>query len=150
MISSLAAILLERSVPEATDKERFDLLYEQLKYFHDRALDAVFNVTAALLLVTGWVATSDNTRRILASDRTSRWLSLLVVILYGALYVAAALRTSRRSAQVARELDAIAYMPREHYRGLEVPFPVAMMFIVMNSVLCLALIIFIVGFGSSS
>jgi len=80
-------------VPEATNKERFDILYEQLKFLHDRALDAVFKVTAALLLVTGWVATSDSTRRLLASDRASRWLSAFVVILYGALYAATALRT---------------------------------------------------------
>jgi hypothetical protein len=142
--------MLEKSVAEATNKERFDLLYEQLKFFHDRALDAVFKVTAALLVVTGWVATSDSMRRLLASDRASRWLSVFVLILYGALYVAAALRTCRRSAQVARELDAIAYMPREHYQGLVVPFRVAIMFIAMNSVLCLALIFFVVGSRPSS
>ncbi|HEX4964517.1 MAG TPA: hypothetical protein VF173_27120 [Thermoanaerobaculia bacterium] len=126
---------------EPTAKEQFDLLYERLKFYHDSAIDAVFKVTASLLLVMGWVTTSETARRIFAADQSIRWCAIVAILLFDVQFVAAAFRSTERSQNVARQLDSLAYMPRVYYRDLVLRSSLTLAFALMNSAFCAAAIV---------
>ena len=126
---------------EPTAKEQFDLLYERLKFYHDSAIDAVFKVTASLLLVMGWVTTSETARRIFAADQPIRWCAIVAILLFDAQFVVAAFRSTGRSQNIARQLDSLAYMPQAYYRDIVLRSSLTLAFALMNSAFCAAAIV---------
>jgi hypothetical protein len=126
---------------EPTAKEQFDLLYERLKFYHDSAIDAVFKVTASLLLVIGWLTTSETARRIFAADRLMCWCAIVALLLFDVQFVAAAFRSAGRSQNIARQLDSLAYMPQAYYRGIVLRSSLPIAFALMNSAFCATAII---------
>lgn len=129
---------------QASPRERFDLLYDRLRHIHDTFLDAVFKATAAFLIVTGWTVTSDVARQHLRSDPLVRWLVVAALLVYALLYAAVAFRTARNSRSVSDQLRALAYMPAEHYRDVEVSPRVTIGFAIANFLLVIAVAVFIV------
>jgi hypothetical protein len=127
----------------ATVKERFDLLYERLKAVHDTFIDVVFKATAAFLIVTGWVVTSDSALSHLRRDPVSRWLAVIGLLIYAALYAVTAYRTARFSGKVSDSLAALAYVPADEYSDLVVRRSVAYGFAGANAALCTAVGVFI-------
>jgi hypothetical protein len=129
-------------VQEATEHERFDVLYQQLITLHSASIDTVFKATAALLIAAGWIVTSDTARRLLTSDPAVRWLTLILLSLYAALYLVAAISTSRRSERLAQQLKTLSYVPFEYYCDSVIHTWMVIMYIVMNSAICGALAAF--------
>src|SRR5688572_23539932 len=99
----------------ATSRERFDVLYEQLKGLHATSVDAIFKATAAFLIAAGWVVTSDSARAFLASDSMVRWISVAALALYSAVFSIAGFSTCRRSQFIGGLLKEEAYMPADFY-----------------------------------
>jgi hypothetical protein len=118
---------------EPSEKEQFDVLYERLKFYHDSAIDAVLKVTVSLLVVIGWVMTSESARSLLAADRLVRWCAVAAIVLFATQFVAGALRSVRRSQMIAQQLDALAYMPPEYYHDLVLRRSLAVSFAIMNA-----------------
>ena len=131
---------------EPTAKDQFDLLYERLKFYHDSAIDAVFKVTASLLLVMGWVTTSDTARKILAADPPVRWCAVVAVVLFDMQFIAAAFRSTGRSQRIALQLDSLAHMPRAYYQDIVLHFSLAIAFALMNSAICVAVVVLLLKF----
>jgi uncharacterized membrane protein len=128
---------------EATDKERFDLLYSRLKSVHDIFIDVVFKATGAFLLVTGWAVASDTARTHIRGDPVSKWLSVLGLFIYASLFALAAFRTARSSKRISELLKELAYMPHSHYSDVVVPGSVVAVFGTANTVLCIAVAILV-------
>ena len=127
----------------ATFKERFDLLYGRLKAVHDIFIDVVFKATAAFLIVTGWVVTSESALNHIKRDPASRWLAVIGLVIYGTLYALAAYRTARFSRKLAESLAALAYVPADDYLDLVVRRSIAYAFAGANAALCIAVCVFI-------
>src|SRR5262249_35116535 len=117
------------------------LLYERLKFYHDSAIDAVFKVTASLLLVLGWLTTSDTARRLFASDLAARWCAAVVIVLFDLQFVVAAFRSTGRSQKIAKQLDSLAYLPPASYHDIVLHPGLALAFALMNSAFCAAAIV---------
>jgi hypothetical protein len=115
--------------------KRFDLLYDQLKATRSATIDGVFKATAALLVVGGWVATSESSRKVLSGDRVMRWLSALCILAYAVLYVFALSRAVRSSRQTARLLDSLNYIPCTDYESLVLSARTAIAFMSVNLLL---------------
>jgi hypothetical protein len=126
---------------ESSPQEQFVLLYERLKFYHDSAIDAVFKVTTPLLVVIGWLITSDSTRAVLARDSAVRWSAVTAILLFAIQFTASAWRTTEHSRRAAVQLDALAYVPRERYADIVLGRGVALSFIIINSAFCLLAIV---------
>jgi hypothetical protein len=120
---------------KAVAMKRFDLLYDQLKATRSATIDGVFKATAALLVVGGWVATSESSRKVLSGDRVMRWLSAICIIAYAVLYVFALSRGVRSSRQTARLLGSLNYIPYTDYESLVLSVRTAVVFMLVNSLL---------------
>lgn len=128
-------------------KEQFELLFSKLKHLNDSALDSAFKVTGFLILVTGWVVTSDNARAFLQDDPVVRWAAVLVVGMAAVAFAVVARGMTRQSQQTLQALEALAYMPADRFRDLAIQRTSARLFIALDLVLSLALCVFILRLG---
>lgn len=128
---------------DPSDKERFQLLYERLKLLNSGAIDAVFKATAAFLIVTGWIVTSDGARTQLKGDSISRWIGVAGLALYAMLFSIAAYRTAKSSRNLAKHIDELAYMPRSYYADIVISMPYTLVYISANLILSIAVATFI-------
>src|SRR5947207_1770276 len=101
---------------KATSKEQFDLLYANLKYYHDSSIDSVFKVAGFLIIVGGWLVTSKDARAFLASSILIRLTAVTVVLIIGAVYTQIAIRVMRNSQLTFNRLKKLAYIPTEQDR----------------------------------
>jgi hypothetical protein len=124
-------------------KEQFELLYGILKTLHDGALDAVLKVMGFLLLAMGWVVTSESARVFLAGDRTLQWATVLVLAMAALLFALFALRVVRESRATARAIEALDYMPAQHFQAMTAHPAVAAGFVVADFVITLVMCVFI-------
>lgn len=124
-------------------EDQFALLYERLQFFHSSGLDSVFKVAGFLLLVTGWVLTSDNVRELLSRDPLVRWAAVATLIFAAATFTGITLRAVRQSEKIFRQLKDLGYMPTEHFEDLEVRFSTVAPFLVLDFVLTFALCVFV-------
>lgn len=128
-------------------KEQFDLLYSKLKFLNESALDSAFKVTGFLILVTGWVVTSDNARVFLAGDPVVRWASVVVVLVGAVAFAVVAQGMMRQSQQTSRALQALAFMPVDYFRDMTISPYSLQLFVIIDLVLSLALCTFILRLG---
>lgn len=142
-LETQACLNMTCHMSEPTSKEQFDLLYERLKFYHDSAIDAVFKVTASLLVVIGWVTTSDSARKTLATDGMLRWCASAAVVLLALQFIAGAWRSASRSHRITGQLDDLAYMPTGYYGDLLLHRRLTLAFVIMNSALSAIAIILI-------
>lgn len=131
------------SASHASEKERFDVLYGRLRHIHDAFLEGVFKATAAFLLVTGWVVASETAQRHLQADPLVRWLVVLALAIYAALYAGVAVRTARNSGRIAAKLADLGYMPVTHYEDVVVAARMTLAFAAANALLVTAVAVFI-------
>lgn len=128
-------------------KEQFELLYSKLKFVNESALDSAFKVTGFLILVTGWVVTSDNARAFLIGDPVVRWASVFVVLVGAAAFAIVAGGMTRQSQQTFRALQALGFMPVEYFRDMAISPYSLRVFVIIDLVLSLALCTFILRLG---
>ena len=128
---------------EPSPQEQFALLYERLEFYHDSAIDAVFKVTAPLLVVIGWVTTSESARAVLARDAAVRWCAVTAILLFAIQFSASAWSTTQCSRRIAVQLEALAYLPRGRYADIVLRRRVALSFITINSAFCVLAIVLV-------
>src|SRR5689334_16519625 len=97
-----------------TKKEQFELLYGILKAYHDSSLDTALKAMGFLLLVMGWVLTSENARVFLARDQALQWASIAVLAMAAVLFALFARRVLLESRATFRALEALDYIPVQY------------------------------------
>jgi hypothetical protein len=128
---------------DATAKERFDLLYAKLKHHHDSALDSAFKFAGLLLLMIGWIVTSDSSRNFLKGDVFIRWGAITAILLGAVVYGVVALHVYQTAKKIVRYLDDLGYTLRLYYADL-LPNPfIVTIFVIFNFILCVILALFI-------
>lgn len=127
----------------ASVKEQFDLLYSLLRYYTDSAMESAFKVTGFLVLVTGWVMTSDNARAILGHDPVSRWTAVVTVLFAAGMFAGIAIRVLRQSQLTLRQLRALDYMSIDYYQEQALTPKIVTVFVAVDVVLSITLCVFI-------
>jgi hypothetical protein len=131
----------------ASCKERFDLLYGRLKSAHDMYIDVIFKATAAFLLVTGWMVTSESALGHLRRDPVARWLAIVGLTTYALLFLLASLRTTRNSMAVASTLRDLNYAQPALYSDVVISGPLAYCSAGANALLCIVVGVFVSRVG---
>jgi hypothetical protein len=127
----------------ATVKEQFDLLYANLKHYHDSSIDSVFKVAGFLIIVGGWLVTSQDARAFLASSLLIRLTAVAVISVVGVVYVQLAVRVLRESQRTFEMLKRLSYMPTENFQQVVIRPSTILPFVLASTVISLALCIFI-------
>jgi hypothetical protein len=128
---------------KATSKEQFDLLYANLKYYHDSSIDSVFKVAGFLIIVGGWLVTSKDARAFLASSILIRLTAVTVVLIIAAVYTLIAIRVMRNSQLTFNRLKKLAYIPAEHFQEVLIKPSIIIPFVSANAVISIAISLFI-------
>lgn len=97
--------------------QAFALLYDQLKSFHNGLYDGGYRVVGSLLLIVGWIITSEKARAALRSSAALRRSGGASVIACSIGYGLLTILLQRKSEATARLLDALHYAPREYYES---------------------------------
>jgi hypothetical protein len=135
--------MIEGIPDQATAKEKFDLLYTKLKYYHDSSIDSVFKVAGFLIILAGWIITSKDTRIFLKDNYLIKLTAIFVILIVALTYTLIAVRVMRRSKQVFNMLKELGYMPATHFQDLLVSPSIIVPFVITNIFLSLALCLFI-------
>jgi hypothetical protein len=130
----------------ATSKEQFDLLYANLKYYRDSAIDSVFKVAGFLIVVGGWLVTSKDARAFLASNFTVRLTAVVVIVVIAAVYTLITIRVMRHSQLTFDRLKELAYMPTEHFQEVLIRPSIMIPFVLANAIISIAFCLFILQF----
>jgi hypothetical protein len=102
--------------PRASERERYELLYSQVKDCFDGLVDYEFRHATILLVFTGWLVTAEHAQSTLA-----RYLPVTIGAIVMALALSLghtmwAIHQYRRSAAAFQSLSELDYMPMEHIR----------------------------------
>ena len=96
-------------------KQEFDVLYATLREIQTSLLDSTAKVAGFLLLVTGWLVTSEGARKFLQSDKASKYLALISLAGAFAFYVCASGKAFQISQRTFVLLNQLQFMPPEYY-----------------------------------
>jgi len=100
---------------QASDKEKFDLLYASLQKYHLGFIDSSFKVVGFLLLVMGWLLTSTAARTSLQENVYLSALAIAGLLVSGFVFTMSSMHVRKLSKQMFEELNMLKYMPENHY-----------------------------------
>jgi hypothetical protein len=124
---------------DASLKEQFDLLYANLKYYHDSSIDSAFKVAGFLIIVGGWLITSKDARAFLASSNLFRLTAVTVILVIAAFYTLIAMRVMWHSRLTFNRLKELEYIPTAQFQEMLIRPSVIIPFILVNSVISVAI-----------
>src|SRR5205823_4077736 len=103
--------------------------------------DGGYKVVGSLLLVIGWIVTSDKAREVLRGSAAARFAGATGVLCsaVGSAYLT--LQLQQKSAHTAEMLDRLNYVPREFYADRIVTAGTAWVVIVIGSVIACAAVV---------
>lgn len=127
----------------AAPKERFELLYANLKYYRDSSIDSVFKVAGFLIIVAGWLVTSKDGRAFLASNLLTRIAAVTVILAIAVVYTAIAMRVMRHSRLTFDRLKQLDYMPVETFKEVLIEPYMIVPFVLINTVISVAISLFV-------
>ena len=119
---------------QATSEEIFQVLYNSLLKFHTGFVASAFQVTGFLLLIMGWILTSDTAQNTLENSVYLRSLAVTGLAMASVLYGVISFRVRWLSDQVYGELEQLAYMPSKCYSDRKI-MPVTLFLFVSSNVL---------------
>ena len=115
--------------------EAFKFLYAQLASYQLSFFDNALKVTASLLLVAGWVITSESARDLLRVQAVLRYAGALLVLFCSALYALMMWRLHRMSGVTKSLLDEQGYWPPAYYVEQEISWSALWLFVAANALL---------------
>jgi hypothetical protein len=127
----------------ATDKEKFELLYEMLRSYYQSLFDGTVKAAGVLLIIAGWVASSDSLRRELCLHHTIRWVALALPCVAFTLYLFIAIRIYVLSNSAAARLDALQYMDAGCYSNYRLRWFTLLVYCIADLALTVAIIVVI-------
>jgi hypothetical protein len=115
----------------------FELLYSELRHYHDGLYDGAYKVVGSLLLIIGWIITSDTARRVLQQSKWTRWAAIVCIVVCFVGAWALASQLYGKSAHTAKMLDSLNYIPREYYEDRIITKPTLTIVVVIIGVIIL-------------
>ena len=106
---------------ETDSKELFRHLHKELVDYQIRFVDLSFKSAGLIILVLGWLLTSATAQNVLAANTIGRAAVVVGVIIMNIAYVAVAVRMMHVMQQLAKQVDALEYMPRSYYSFRALP-----------------------------
>ena len=129
--------------PNNNIKDKFDLLYATLCETQNGLLDSTAKVAGLLLLVTGWIVTSESAQKFIKANEFFKYLALIILLIAFALYVWASLCAFWISQSTISLLNDLNYMESKYYEQRQVEKRTLILFIGGNF-LIVALSIFLI------
>ena len=125
-------------------KEQFAVLYASYARVYERFLENGFKTSTVLLVVLGWLLTSDKARDYLSQHSWAVGMCAALVVT-GAVSLCAAFHRLYRLSQLLRKrLDALSFVEAQYYEQHHIPALIYLSVIGQNLFACL-LILFLFG-----
>jgi hypothetical protein len=96
-------------------EKRFDVLHLALAEYHQRFISVGLSGTGFVLVVIGWIATSDKVQKLLKLGQRVRLEGSTALFLALIAYLLLSLRMLRNMRDIKRRLDDLAYIPKQYY-----------------------------------
>ncbi len=103
----------------ASDKERFDLCIAMLKAYYEALEGRAGTFAGFLVVVIGWLITSEGARRAIAKERWFFGLALATLTLMLLLYAFNVTRWVQRWREIRSYVDALSYVEPRFYARYE-------------------------------
>ena len=116
--------------PVSTEKERFNLCIDMLKAYYDALEGRLEKTVAALLVVMGWLASSNEARKTLASDAFLFWCAFGSLTAIVTLYCWKMVHWVGRLKQVQASADELNYVEHAYYTRYRFPSWLILMYLV--------------------
>jgi hypothetical protein len=100
---------------ETETKTLFQHLHSELLEYQTRFVDVSLKGTSITLLLLGWMLTSESARTFIATSAKGRFAAIAGMLIMGVAYVSVAIRMSQVMQRLARQMDALEYLPRSYY-----------------------------------
>jgi len=111
----------EQQAVTASPKEKFTLLLEMLKFYYGSPLDGLVRTSAILVVIAGWMASSESVQRQLCLNPKLRWWGLALIVVGEMIYLYIAWRVYFRSKATFELLKEVAYMEDRYYANYRIP-----------------------------
>ncbi len=105
----------------ASRKDRFDLCVGMLKAYYDALEGRLEKSVALLVVVVGWLVTSDKARAALAGVPVLFWCAVVTLTAVVALYCWNIVHWVRRFREVQASVDELKYVEHEYYTRYRFP-----------------------------
>lgn len=120
---------------EASAKERNDFLIDLLRETRAALIDFMFKQSAVLILVIGWIVSSENARKFVAAAEVRR-LGTAGVCIYALLFLYWMRTYSRRSASTQEHLLELQFLPRSYFEPLTISPGLVTSLVAVQLLLC--------------
>jgi hypothetical protein len=100
---------------EAEIKILFQHLYTALLEYQTRFVDTSLKGASLLLLLLGWMLTSETGRAFIATSALGRSAGIAGILIVVTAYLLIAIRMANVMQRLARLMDALEYLPRSYY-----------------------------------
>ena len=100
---------------QASSKEQFELLHGVLIKYYDGLFDGFMKAAGVLIIVAGWVATSDSLSSLLNRSVWLRYFGVAIVTSAYALYMRVSYSAYKISGEAFRLLEELNYMDSRYY-----------------------------------
>ncbi len=118
-------------------KERFNALYSSYARAYERFVENAYKTTTLMLVILGWLLSSDTARRFLHEERAVLAVCILLIGVAAVSIWATFRRLTALSASLRMKLDELAYMDSESYDQHRIVAPMVVAVIGQNILLCL-------------
>src|SRR5262245_38320177 len=103
------------SLMEADPKILFQYLQKELVEYQLRFVDLTLKGAGIVLLLLGWMLTSESARTFIATSTKARSAAIAGIIIMTVAYVSMSLRMARISQGLGAQMDALEYLPHAYY-----------------------------------
>ena len=100
---------------ETETKTLFQHLHKELLEYQTRFIDVSLKCAGLTFLLLGWLLTSEPARKFVGTSAKGRAVIVGGIILMVAAYLTVAARMSAVMQSLARQMDALDYLPRSYY-----------------------------------
>ena len=111
----------DRPRDRATPKERNDILVDQLKEYYAGIIDFEFKQGAVLLLILGWLLSTEAARKVMAADWAARAGVCSAALLLTAFHAVWVWRYYARSARVYARIAELKYIDTQDIESRRIP-----------------------------
>ena len=106
---------------ETETKTLFQHLHKELVEYQMRFVDLSLKGAGLVLLLLGWMLTSESARTFIATSLNARFAIIIGLVIMIASYVGIVTRMARVSHSLAVQMDALEYLPRSYYSFRRLP-----------------------------
>ena len=100
---------------ETEIKTLFQHLHRELLEYQTRFVDMSLKGASLTLLLLGWMLTSESARAFIATSAKGRSAVIAEILIMVLAYISIAIRMAHVMQRLARQMDALEYLPRSYY-----------------------------------